>query len=104
MSGLSFRVTTEADSKSHTGSGPEESILDTGRIVAELKRERDRLSRAIAALDGQAPESAASTSAVPHRATRSKRKGDRLTPAGRRRLSQLMKKRWAEKKKKGSKA
>jgi hypothetical protein len=102
MSSLSCRVTAEADSKSHTVSEPEESTLDTGRIVAELKRERDRLSRAIAALDGQALESAARTSAVPHRDTRSKRKGDRLTPAGRRRLSQLMKKRWAERRKKGS--
>jgi hypothetical protein len=84
-------------------SEPEESILDTGRIVAELKRERDRLSQAIAALDGQSPKAAARTSAVPNRATRSKKKGDRLTPAGRKRLSDMMKKRWAEKRKKGSK-
>jgi len=81
-----------------------ESILDTGRIVAELKRERDRLNRAIAALDGQSPQYAAKTSAVPNRATRSKKKVDRLTPAGRKRLSDMMKKRWAEKRKKGSKA
>jgi len=80
----------------------EESTLDTGRIVAELKRERDRLSQAIAALDGQSPKSVASTSAVPSRATHSKKKGDHLTPAGRKRLSDLMKKRWAAKKKKGS--
>jgi hypothetical protein len=104
MSRLSFQVTTEADSKSRTRSEPEESTLDTGRIVAELKRERDRLSRAIAVLDGQSPRSAARMSAVPRRATRTKRKGDRLTPAGRKRLSQLMKKRWAERRKKGSKA
>jgi hypothetical protein len=77
--------------------------LDTGRIVAELKRERDRLSQAIAALDGHSPKAAARTSAVPNRATRSKKKGDRLTPAGRKRLSDMMKKRWAEKRKKGSK-
>ena len=78
--------------------------MDTGKIVAELKRERDRLSLAIAALDGHSPQPAARTSAVTNRATRSKKKGDRLTPAGRKRLSQLMKKRWAEKRKKGSKA
>ena len=77
--------------------------MDTGRIVAELKRERDRLSRAIAALDGDSAEFAARTSAVPSRATRSKKKGDRLTPAGRKRLSEMMKKRWAERRKKGSK-
>jgi hypothetical protein len=76
--------------------------LDTGRIVAELKRERDRLSRAIAALDGQEPKSATRTSAAPNQATRTKKKGDRLTPAGRKRLSEMMKKRWAEKRKKAS--
>lgn len=78
-------------------------MLDTGRIVAELKRERDRLSQAIAALDGQGPKAAARMSVGPNRATRSKTKGDRLTPAGRKRLSDMMKKRWAEKRKKGSK-
>jgi anti-sigma factor RsiW len=77
--------------------------LDTGRIVAELKRERDRLSQAIAALEGQSPKAAAKRSVVPHRATHSKEKRDHLTPAGRKRLSEMMKKRWAEKRKKGSK-
>ena len=102
MLSLSFQALTEADSKSRTDSEPEESILDTGRIVAELKRERDRLNLAIAALDGHSPQFAARTSAVPNRAARSKKKGDRLTPAGRKRLSDLMKKRWAERRKKGS--
>jgi hypothetical protein len=85
------------------GSKPEEDILDTGRIVAELKRERDRLSQAIAALEGQPPKAASKRSAVPHRAARGKKKGDHLTPAGRKRLSEMMKKRWAERRKKGSK-
>ena len=104
MLSLSFQVAAEADSKSCTDSEPEESTLDTGRIVAELKMERDRLSRAIAVLDGQSPNSAARMSAVPNRATHSRKKGDRLTPAGRKRLSDMMKKRWAEKRKRGSKA
>jgi len=76
--------------------------LDIGRIVAELKGERDRLSRAIAALEGQPPKAAAKGSAVPNRAAGSKKKRGSLTPEGRKRLSDLMKKRWAEKKKKGS--
>ena len=77
--------------------------MDTGRIVAELKRERDRLSRAIAALEDQPPKAAARRSAVPHRAAGgSNKKRGRLTPEGRKRLSDLMKKRWAEKKKRGS--
>ena len=66
--------------------------MDTGRIVAELKRERDRLSQAIAALEGQSPKAAARRSAVPHRAARSKKKGGGLTPEGRKRLSDMMKK------------
>ena len=80
----------------------EEGVLDTGRIVAELKRERDRLGRAITALEGLSPRATARMSAVPHRAAGSKKKRGHLTPEGRKRLSDLMKKRWAEKKKKGS--
>ena len=102
MCGLSFEVATEADSKSCTAANHRRATLDTGRIVAELKRERDRLSKAIAALDGDSSHSAARTSAVPSRATRSRVKGDRLTPAGRKRLSEMMKKRWAERRKKAS--
>ena len=77
--------------------------MDTGRIVGELKRERDRLNRAIAALEGESPKSTAKSSAVPNRAAGSKKKRDRLTPEGRKRLSDMMKKRWADKRKKGSK-
>jgi hypothetical protein len=66
-------------------------------IVAELKRERDRLSRAIAALEG--PDTAAAGTkrrvAAPQAATSSKKKRAGLTPAGRKRLSEMMKKRWA---------
>ena len=43
--------------------------------MAELKRERDRLSRAIAALEGESPKATAKRSAVPNRAARSKKKG-----------------------------
>jgi len=81
---------------------PGEGILDTGRIVAELKRERDRLSLAITALEGLSPRATATKRAVPHRAAGSKKKRGHLTPEGRKRLSESMKKRWAEKKKKGS--
>jgi hypothetical protein len=75
-----------------------ERNLDTGRIVAELRNERDRLSRAIAILEGQTSKSQAArnTSSKP----RAKGTGRHLTTAGRRRLSELMKKRWAERRKK----
>ena len=77
--------------------------MDTGRIVAELKRERDRLSQAITALEGLSPRATAKRSAVPNPVTRRKKKRDRLTPEGRKRLSEMMKKRWTDKRKKGAK-
>jgi len=70
--------------------------LDLARILAELKSERDRIDRAIILLAGVG--SSAASAAPGKLAGRPKRKG--LTPAGRRRLSEAMKKRWAEKKKK----
>lgn len=75
--------------------------MDTGRIVAELKRERERLSQAIAALEGQPPKAAAKRTAVLDQTIRAEHKQDHLTQAGRKRLSEMMKRRWAEKRKKG---
>ncbi len=76
--------------------------MDTGRIVTELKRERDRLSKAITALEGQSPRAIVRMSVAPNVAAGSNKKRDHLSAAGRKRLSELMKKRWAEKRKKGS--
>lgn len=70
--------------------------MDLARILAELKSERDRIDRAISAL---AAVGVIATGANPSkRMGRPKRSG--ITPAGRKRLSEAMKKRWAEKKKK----
>jgi hypothetical protein len=77
--------------------------LEIEKIVAELKGERERLNQAIVALEGLSPRAAAKGSAVPNLVTRRKKKRDRLTPEGRKRLSELMKKRWAERRKKGAK-
>ena len=70
--------------------------MDLVRILAELKSERDRIDRAISLLAavGAAEHGAARGS----RAVVSPKKGG-LTPAGRERLSEAMKKRWAERKK-----
>jgi len=70
--------------------------LDLARILAGLKSERDRIDRAISALVavGSDLASATLTKGIGY----PKRGG--LTPAGRRRLSEAMKKRWAEKKQK----
>jgi acyl-CoA thioesterase FadM len=80
-------------------------MLDIETIVEELKRERDRLSQAIAALEGQPPKAEASVVAgsVHVQVNRRKRKRTGLTPEGRERLSEMMKKRWEKARKKGLK-
>jgi Spy/CpxP family protein refolding chaperone len=75
--------------------------LDIERIVAELKKERDRLDQAIAALDGLS--ATRRTTVASNRVAPIKKKGGGLTPEGRKRLSEMMKKRWAERRKKSSK-
>lgn len=59
--------------------------MDLKQILAELRVERDRLDKAIAALAGVNS---------PSRARRTARRS-RISAAGRKRLSELMKKRWA---------
>jgi hypothetical protein len=72
-----------------------EPTLDLSTIIAELKSERDKIARAIAALIGGAGVSGkgATRKAAP------KRSGG-ITPAGRRRLSLAMKRRWAQRRSK----
>jgi hypothetical protein len=74
--------------------------LDIQTIVKELKRERDRLSTAIAALEGtDLALTPRKSSAASNLAATPRKKRRRLTPEGRKRLSDMMKKRWAERKK-----
>jgi hypothetical protein len=74
--------------------------LDIQAIVKELKRERDRLNTAIVALEGAdlplTPPKASPVADVPAPPAKKRR---RLTPEGRKRLSDMMKKRWAERRK-----
>ena len=74
--------------------------MDTQRIVSELKAERNRLDKAITALDGANTTRASPAMQIPENAAQAPRKRHHLTAAGRKRLSMLMKKRWAEKKEK----
>ena len=78
--------------------------MDLEKIVADLKQEMERIGRAIGLLEqtgapkarrGRKPGSVNAASS-----NKPRRKG--LTPAGRKRLSELMKKRWAERRKKQS--
>ena len=75
--------------------------MNTQEIVKELKAERARLDRAIVALDGANPTRATVGTQEPaSHDVRAQRKRHHLTAAGRKRLSMLMKKRWAERRKK----
>ncbi len=65
--------------------------MDVSSIIAELRRERERIDDAIAAMeriDGKAG----------NKRGRSGKRRHRLTAAGRKRLSEMMKKRWSERK------
>lgn len=66
--------------------------MNTEQILEQLRDERDRLTRAIEALEGGV--SRGRGPAKKHAAG-----GGGITAAGRRRLSELMKKRWAERRK-----
>jgi hypothetical protein len=75
--------------------------LDIQAIVKELKRERDRLNTAIEALEGtDLPPTPPKPSPVANVPAPPARKRRRLTPEGRKRISDMMKKRWAERRKK----
>ena len=79
--------------------------MDTQEIVKELKAERNRLDKAITALDGASTTSepvAVAKSPISMNDAKEPKKRHHLTAAGRKRLSMLMKKRWAERRKKGS--
>ncbi len=75
--------------------------MDTRTILADLKAELNRINQAIAALeslDGTATATNPAAKAAPPQANK---RG--LTPAGRRRLSAMMKARWAARRKKAAK-
>jgi len=92
-------------------SQPEATILDLEKIVAELKQEMERIGSAIGLLEqseaprkrrGRRPGAAAAAISISTSTSSSKPRRRGLTPAGRKRLSELMKKRWAERRKKQS--
>ncbi len=78
--------------------------MEIDKIVADLKKERDRLVRAITALVGTGSAATGrrrGRKAGPKAATAKRRRRGGITKEGRKRLSELMKKRWAERRKKG---
>ncbi|HLX04686.1 MAG TPA: hypothetical protein VKR28_04085 [Candidatus Binatus sp.] len=77
--------------------------MEIDKIVADLKKERDRLVRAIAALAGGAGSTGKRRGRKPgpKASTTTGRRRGGISSEGRKRLSELMKKRWAERRKKG---
>jgi hypothetical protein len=67
--------------------------MDIEQILTELRNERDRVDAAIRALEG-------GTKRGPGRPVGSGRKRRTMSPAARKRISEMMKIRWAERKKK----
>jgi len=75
--------------------------LDTERIIGLLKEERERIDRAIAALEGgRSPKRTSAVSVTS--GTSQPRKRRHMSAEARKRISEAQKKRWA-KQKKGSK-
>ena len=78
--------------------------MDLENILDELRRERDRIGEAIAALMGTATRAVGRKPGRPvgrPPGSGSAKRGKGLTPAGRKRLSEMMKRRWAERRAKG---
>jgi hypothetical protein len=71
--------------------------MDIQQIVTDLRNERDRIEAAIRALEG------GKTGRGPGRPVGSGKKRRTMSPAARKRISEMMKIRWAERKKKAAK-
>ncbi len=78
--------------------------MDIDRILHELRSERDRLDRAIAALQGAGAGGARRNGRTAAAAAKGgRRRGPRhMSADARRRISEAMRKRWAERKKRSS--
>lgn len=75
--------------------------MDIQKILSDLRKERDRLVRAIEALVGVESRQTGKKRGRPAKSgPGKKRRRGGLTPEGRRRLSEAMKRRWAERRKK----
>jgi hypothetical protein len=77
-------------------------MVNLQKIVSELKQQRDRLNQAIVALEGiDAVNATTPKSATPTLVIRKGKKRGHLSPEGRKKISEMMKKRWAERRRKG---
>jgi hypothetical protein len=93
-------ASTNRSSSDYRGIAPnlKGRLMNLGQIVSELKKERDDLNRAIAALEGiGGKQPQASKISGKHSTARISKKGrSGISAAGRKRISEAMKKRWQE--------
>ena len=77
--------------------------MDTTHILSDLRAERGRIEQAIAAIEALETTANLSprTTAAKAAPRRARRRG--LTPAGRKRISEMMKARWAQRRKQAAK-
>jgi len=71
--------------------------MDIQNILNDLRRERDRLDKAISALEGEGPRRRGRPVGSGGGKTRPRR---HMSAAARKRISEMMKQRWAERKRK----
>jgi hypothetical protein len=76
--------------------------MDIQNILADLRRERERLDRAIGALEGIGTQTRrrGRPAGSGQAAGRPRRKRRHMSAASRKRISEMMKQRWAERKRK----
>jgi hypothetical protein len=76
--------------------------MDTARLVRDLRAEKGRIERAITALEALSSDGAGSQTT---RTAGAKKAGRRkMSPAARKRISMMMKKRWAVRRRAAKKA
>jgi len=69
--------------------------MDTNRIIADLRAERERLDQAISALEAVSSPGRRRAGRPPGAARKARRRGG-MSAAARRKLSRLLKQRWAQ--------
>ena len=69
--------------------------MDVNRILTELRAERDRIGRAIAAIEAVNSTGRRRVGRPPKAARKARRRGH-MSAAARRKLSRLLKQRWAQ--------
>ena len=78
---------------SHSGGKERNRKMDTTRLIKDLLSEKGRIERAIAALDALSSDSTGSQ--ITRTAGANKAGRRKMSPAARKRISMMMKKRWA---------